>query len=759
MAWVGKFGEIGESGWVAPTAALLSRVEAMPAAWRDKAVSEWVKRANVADDSLIAKMAADSWLRDLTKPFVDLPVGLRAVGLNATDEEICGVAERAAQDFFRFERIGYSLEALQDKAAKEYGLNVAVFDGKEAEGILGRLKDERFWRRQLRRFVARAAEKALREVGGVSSKSGLYVSNEGLRRRQAQKARNAALLATMAAVNELGQEFTLDELSAVGVSNPAIRRAELMVRIRGFEEIARLKGHVGEFFTLTCPSKFHKMHHFGKPNEKFNGDTPREVVAYLNKVWQRIRAELGRLDIKVYGFRVAEPHHDGTPHWHGLLFMPPESRDTFRRVVAKHGCREDREELGLRYFASKKEAAAEARQIRARLLAENGSAPTLKAIQAGLKTEADYWANKYFKFWKQTKASARVDFESINWARGSAAGYIAKYIAKNIDGKTQSGDSMGVDFESEELLDAATTAQRVDAWASIHGTRQFQQIGGVPVTLWRELRRIVPTDDDSVLMLAQRAADRGDWSAFVMLLGGEAVKRADVPLALYKEEAEDGVVNAYGETPAPYTLGVYEKSTGEVAVSRVHTWEVYKIGGTAAAWTRVNNCTKNENQPETAVFKGKNQPIDTEEIEFKEWLMWKKGVSAAQLDVWPFDGDLKAEFEADKDEIDRAETANPPMSQEAIARIIEKQVIEAEKTARQSENLRIYRNYLASLDRAALPVRAGIVPKTPKFDLSADKVVRKPRRYTPPQYDTVETALAKARAAQKETEQFNRRFD
>jgi len=125
--------------------------------------------------------------------------------------------------------------------------------------------------------------------GFVSRKTGLYASDEAVFRRLSQKRRNLAMLQTMIAINELGQEFTLEALSEVSVSNPALRRAELMVRIRGFEEIAKLKGHVGEFFTLTCPSKFHAFHHFGKRNEKFNGDTPREAVKYLNKVWARIR--------------------------------------------------------------------------------------------------------------------------------------------------------------------------------------------------------------------------------------------------------------------------------------------------------------------------------------------------------------------------------------------------------------------------------------------------------------------------------------
>lgn len=187
--------------------------------------------------------------------------------------------------------------------------------------------------------------------------------------------------------------------------------------------------------------------------------------------------------------------------------MEEQHRLTFRRVVAKHACRENREELGLKYLATAKAADAEARRIQAKIREKQGSAPTLAAIRAGLKTEAKFWESKYFKFWKQSPASARVDFEAINWARGSAAGYIAKYIAKNIDGKSQSGEGLGVDYESDTLLSMAETVVRVDAWASHHGIRQFQQIGGCPVTIWRELRRINPDASDDLLMLAQQAAD------------------------------------------------------------------------------------------------------------------------------------------------------------------------------------------------------------------------------------------------------------
>ncbi|WP_373747213.1 replication endonuclease [Neisseria dentiae] len=764
MVMLLDIGQVEGGRFVRPGRALSEKCQAMPARLRRRAFEEWVACANADDQyGLLSRQEADEWLSGLAERFADLPPALRGIGLDASDEEICAAAEEAAREMAFYQRIGYGLEGLLKKAEERYGLDAAVLAKKEPQGRLGRLKDDLFWRRQMRRFIARRQENALREVGEVSRKRGLYVSNEGLARRKSQKARNASLLAHMEMVNELGQEFTLEALSAVSVSNPAIRRAELMVRIRGFEEIARLKGHVGEFFTLTCPSKFHKMHHFGKPNEKFNGATPREAVKYLNKIWARCRAEFHTKGINVYGFRVVEPHHDGTPHWHGLLFMEKAHRDEFRRIVAKYGCREDREELGLRYFATEKEARAEARRIKARLLAENGSAPTLDKIQAGLKTEARFWANKYFKFWKQTKAAARVDFESINWARGSAAGYIAKYIAKNIDGKTHSGDSIGVDFESEDLLSAATTAERVDAWASLHGTRQFQQIGGVPVTVWRELRRIVPTDDDSVLMRAQRAADRGDWAAFCRLLGGEVVKRADLPLALYKQAAEEGEVNRYGETPPPYTLGVYEKETGEIKVGRVHTWTRKQNGGNAAAWTRVNNCRKIENKPETAVFEAEKSAVmsegDKKALQFREWLMWRKGIAAVQLAHYENPDELLAEFDREMADLAAAEAQIQPMSREAMRRIINKAAAEAQAAAKKSEDLRIYKEYLALLDRVALPVRHGIVPPEPKADFSAEKVARRLVRYTPPQYDRPESALARARALRDEVARFNGSFN
>ena len=610
----GRYSEQGQ--WLYPAVALRLGAEKLPRRIRELATARYLRAANIkpADDAVEQQAAAG--LARVVETFGGLPAGLDA---RSSDRDIIDRAKKIALDFARREVGMWPVQMLLDEAAAQ-GVEVEAafarqlkvlrdFLSGEAEraiavkGISARLADEQFWRRQLRRLVARAVEKGMRELGEVSRRRHLYASDEAVRCRRNQRARNAAMMALVTMVNELGQEFKLSELVEKSNANPAIRRAELMVRIAGFEAVARDVGHVGEFITLTCPSRFHAMHALsGGENARFDGSTPRDAAAYLQKVWSRARAQMQREGVEIYGFRVAEPHHDGTPHWHGLFFMPPEHRLRFRQILALHACRADRAELDLRYCQTAAEARAVAAERRAKMAAWmeplGKKPPTIAALMADIKIEGDFWAGQDFKAWKGRKASRRVDFVEINWARGTAAGYIAKYIAKNIDGKTAAGDSAGVDFEAADEADFTETAERVDAWAATWGIRQFQQIGGAPVTVWRELRRIDVSADDynDVIVRAALAADKGDWGKFSAIMGGGVAARADMPLALYKDDAVG--VNKYGEPRQKSIRGVIEKDTGLYKISRIHEWVSGFSGGKAAPWTCVNNCTNQEPPPE-----------------------------------------------------------------------------------------------------------------------------------------------------------------
>ena len=576
-------------------------------------ISRWRRTANPATGlaDLAAAVKADKEAARALAAVrnLHLPDGL---DLSADNETIEARAQALAAKFEQKEMLGMGYKHMMDAADKEGIRSAEVFElqlrkiAKAAEsddeellaegiaGIKGRLKEKKWWKRQLYKFSYRAFEAVMRECGMVHRRAGLYISNEAFKRFEQRKLKARAFFEQAEAIcEETGESFVLAELWEHSMANPAIRRMELMTRMRGFDEISRVHGHYGCMVTLTCPSRFHKkLSKNSADNPKFDGSTPRDGADYLQKVWTQIRANLGRAGIRIYGFRVAEPHHDATPHWHLLLFMEQAHKEAFRRVVAKYGCRADREELGLNYFETDKERTAEARRRQEAILRESGKKISLAKLKAAMKTEDEFWENYSFRFWQKSRASARVDFKDIDPAKGCAAAYLAKYVSKNIDGLTNTGESMGDDDEAEPGTSAAETAKRVGAWASQWGIRQFQQIGGVPVTLYRELRRVHVDAEDSLLYRAVHAADQGDWGKFVALLGGEDyafVKRADLPLALYKEETDER--NQYGEEKAAILRGVVELETGEYLISREKEW-VLKYGGSAAAWTRVHNCTK-----------------------------------------------------------------------------------------------------------------------------------------------------------------------
>ncbi|QIZ77264.1 replication endonuclease [Ferrimonas lipolytica] len=54
-------------------------------------------------------------------------------------------------------------------------------------------------------------------------------------------------------------------------------------------------------------------------------DTPPPSPAggqtHLRKIWAQTRSSLHRQQLQPYGFRIGEPQHCGSPHWHMLLFV------------------------------------------------------------------------------------------------------------------------------------------------------------------------------------------------------------------------------------------------------------------------------------------------------------------------------------------------------------------------------------------------------------------------------------------------------
>lgn len=286
-----------------------------------------------------------------------------------------------------------------------------------------------------------------------------------------------------------------------------------MTRIAGFDGIAVEYDHDVLLLTITCPSKYHAgSTRTGGENPTYAGFTPKQSQKYLTNVWARIRSKLDRDGIRIYGFRMVEPHHDATPHWHLLLFVEKQNSENLIEVCRYHAMKEDHDELG---------------------------------------------AEKY-----------RFDVVRIDRKKGSAASYVSKYVSKSIDGYGVDCDKYG--------KDAKSSAIKIVAWARIHGIRQFQQIGGPPIGIWRELRRLQERPE-GILGEAFDAADGGDWSGFVNIMGGPFISKSDLKIRLAKLSATDQLtgeirLNQYMETASDQVYGV-EADDFHIC-TRVYIWKI-----------------------------------------------------------------------------------------------------------------------------------------------------------------------------------------
>ena len=325
------------------------------------------------------------------------------------------------------------------------------------------------------------------------------------------------------------------------------------------------------------------------PNPKYDPkETPKTAQEHLCQVWQRIRAYLDRREITLYGLHIVEPQHDGTPHWHLLVFCHPTQEATVKDALRRYALQDTPDEPGALVH--------------------------------------------------------RCDIKAIDWSRGSAAGYVIKYVSKNLD-----GHGVGEDFNGKPAIESA---RRVEAWASTWGIRQFQFVGGAPVTVWRELRRIeaLPEGVPAHLREAHAAAnkvkaDTGEeqqsvsWDRYCRAQGGVCCGR-NYRIRLSLQEREG--LGQYGEERTPVPVGVEttekeywtppwmahmpghpvykhaERVVTWFVESNRHTWEIVKapmtakpqpldvievrpeapqreeipgVDGPLAPWTSVNNCT------------------------------------------------------------------------------------------------------------------------------------------------------------------------
>ncbi len=424
---------------------------------------------------------------------------------------------------------------------------------RQAFSTVARMIKDEWWIDQLKAQRMRWHEALLIAAGEVNKDRSPYASKHAIRDVHTRRQANLEYLKSCELENKTTGE-RIDLISKVmgSISNPEIRRMELMNTIAGIERYAASRGDVGMFITLTAPSKYHPTRQVGKGKEKtvqlnhgWNGEayTPKDTQRYLCAIWSLMRTAFKDNDLQVYGMRVVEPHHDATPHWHMMLFCRREQRKEITEIMRRYALKVDGDERG----------------------------------------------------------AARNRFQAKHLNRGGAAGYIAKYIAKNIDGYALDGQ---VDHDTGKPL--RDTAAAVTAWASTWRIPQFKTIGLPTMGAYRELRKLprgvsIADEFDERVEAARAAADRGDFDLYIAAQGGANVPRDCQTVRVARHVADEA--NEY-EEDIVRVVGIYAPHIGarRVHVTRSSEWRIVpKVlavepltlkSGFAAPRSPVNNCGK-----------------------------------------------------------------------------------------------------------------------------------------------------------------------
>ncbi|HAN7627290.1 TPA: replication endonuclease [Escherichia coli] len=433
-------------------------------------------------------------------------------------------------------------------------------------GAILRLTCAEWWKRKLWLLRCEWREEQLRAACLVSRKTSPYLSQDALSEFRAQREKTRDFLKSFMLENEDGFTIDLETVYYAGVSNPVHRKAEMMATMKGLELLAEARGDKAVFLTVTCPSKYHATTENGHPNPKWNGATMRDSSDYLvNTFFAAVRKKLNRDGLRWYGIRTVEPHHDGTVHWHMMVFAHPEEIDSIVAITRDIAIQEDRHELG------------------------DDITPRFKA-------------------------------EYVDGSKGTPTSYIATYIGKNLDSRAVDGidpktGKPRVDHETGKSM--AESVERAIGWARLHRVRQFQFFGIPSRQVWRELRRLASQmarnpegpqqlkDDAMDAVLA--AADAGCFATYIEKQGGVLVPRKDYLIRTAYDLADE--LNDYGEQSVQI-YGIWSPLIGESSRVCTHpdNWKLVRRkpeaedsarengfdlqGAPAAPWTRGNNCPR-----------------------------------------------------------------------------------------------------------------------------------------------------------------------
>lgn len=183
----------------------------------------------------------------------------------------------------------------------------------------------KFWVKRIKNTILQNHQQLARRLNLVGKNRAKFVTSKAIDNYHETVIKQKEFANSNVIINNnTGETFPLPELPLQYYR----KYSEILSFVNGLNEYAFDHNYSAASVTITAPRKFHSK-------LDITADTPTPCVAkkWLLDRWQCYTNLVRQWPTNSFTFRIIDPHQDGTPHFHALLYFPSDMADRHKSAL------------------------------------------------------------------------------------------------------------------------------------------------------------------------------------------------------------------------------------------------------------------------------------------------------------------------------------------------------------------------------------------------------------------------------------------
>jgi|GEM_PF-7005024 len=182
----------------------------------------------------------------------------------------------------------------------------------------------KFWQKKISKTIRQNREQIAYRLGLIGKNGLKYCTNECVNEDKQDILKLEEFAKSLVMVNKLtGESFPAEESHSAKSQS----YSENVCLLNELNQYGLNHNFSAALVTITVPSSMHMSY------QKKSDLSPSDVNNYILKGWQKYMNQSTQWTSPCFSFKVIEPHEDGSPHWHIILFYPKKMQDRHQKAL------------------------------------------------------------------------------------------------------------------------------------------------------------------------------------------------------------------------------------------------------------------------------------------------------------------------------------------------------------------------------------------------------------------------------------------